>query len=162
MPTQHKFDARPWWDTGAYPMHRDDGTRYCHRIDYARLPIHPEFTEGFGLNALWSSDSGQRLNARRKLWRRLRTSFYERNDPKAGFSIQAATDEVPRCGARCRDGHACRARAVKNPVTGKQTRCRMHGGKSPGPKTQDGRARSLAALARGRQARWRKSCAKRQ
>ena len=42
----------------------------------------------------------------------------------------------PRCGARCRDGHPCQARAVWNyrhdqPRNG---RCRMHGGLSTGPR----------------------------
>jgi len=46
----------------------------------------------------------------------------------------------PRCGARCRDGHACQARIALNPNTGKlSTRCRMHGGWSTGPKTPEGR-----------------------
>lgn len=61
----------------------------------------------------------------------------------------------PECGARCRDGHACRARVVWSrsddgaPV--EAARCRMHGGLSTGPRTAEGRARSLAALARGRE-----------
>ena len=49
----------------------------------------------------------------------------------------------PRCGARCRDGHPCRAKAVWNedydcPVNG---RCRVHGGLSTGPRTPEGRRR---------------------
>ena len=44
------------------------------------------------------------------------------------------------CGARCRDGHVCRAKARNN------GRCRMHGGLSTGPKTQKGRARVSAAI----------------
>lgn len=55
--------------------------------------------------------------------------------------------ERPRCGARCRDGHACRAPAVwdhrrDRPRNG---RCRMHGGLSTGPKTPEGRQRIVAA-----------------
>jgi hypothetical protein len=51
--------------------------------------------------------------------------------------------ERPRCGARCRDGTPCKAPAVWNrrldrPVNG---RCRMHGGLSTGPKTEEGRRR---------------------
>jgi hypothetical protein len=51
--------------------------------------------------------------------------------------------ELPLCGARCRDGHACRARAAwdwwhEGPRNG---RCRMHGGRSTGPRTQEGRDR---------------------
>ena len=48
----------------------------------------------------------------------------------------------PFCGARCRDGRPCRARAVwlvgeSKPRNG---RCRMHGGLSTGPRTPEGRA----------------------
>jgi hypothetical protein len=54
-----------------------------------------------------------------------------------------------RCGARVRHRHGfCR----KWPVPGK-TRCRFHGGCSTGAITEDGKARSLAAMRAGRQ-RW--------
>ena len=58
----------------------------------------------------------------------------------------------PRCGAKCRDGHLCRAPAVwdnKNdrPRNG---RCRHHGGLSTGPRTAKGRRRSKAQLKYGR------------
>lgn len=46
------------------------------------------------------------------------------------------------CGARCRDGHACRAPRVRD-----RRRCKLHGGLSTGPRTDEGRARALAALA---------------
>ena len=54
----------------------------------------------------------------------------------------------PKCGARCRDGHQCRAPVVwdkenNRPVNG---RCRMHGGLSTGPRTVAGRLRSLQNL----------------
>lgn len=49
------------------------------------------------------------------------------------------------CGARCRDGHPCRA-----PGLGRGGRCRRHGGASTGPTSPEGRARSLAALRRRR------------
>jgi len=57
-------------------------------------------------------------------------------------------DERPRCGARCRDGHACNAPVVwkggaQAPRNG---RCRMHGGLSTGPRSREGWARTLAAL----------------
>ena len=41
----------------------------------------------------------------------------------------------PFCGARCRDGHACRARAVPG-----EKRCRQHGGLSTGPTSAEGKA----------------------
>lgn len=161
MPKAHKFDGMPWWDDEDSPMHDADGNRLSYRIDYERIPLHRELWSGYGLYGAWSGDLAVRLRARKKLWRRLRTGFYERNEPRAPSVPGNVKQRVPRCGAKCRDGHACRARAVKNPVTGKRTRCRMHGGKSPGPNTQDGRARSLEALARGRETRRRNCCAKR-
>jgi hypothetical protein len=48
---------------------------------------------------------------------------------------------APRCGAKTRQGTPCRAPAMAN------GRCRMHGGKSTGPRTE-------AGLARSRKARW--------
>ena len=46
---------------------------------------------------------------------------------------------APRCGARRRCGGLCRAPAMPN------GRCRIHGGKSTGPRTQEGMARMAAA-----------------
>ena len=62
--------------------------------------------------------------------------------------------ERPRCGARCRDGTPCQAPPVwdsrlDRPVNG---RCRMHGGLSTGPKTEEGRRR-IAESNRARAAR---------
>jgi hypothetical protein len=45
-----------------------------------------------------------------------------------------------RCGARCRDGHSCRAKVVPG-----RRRCRLHGGLSTGPRSADGRARIAEA-----------------
>lgn len=58
----------------------------------------------------------------------------------------------PRCGARTREGTPCQAPVVwdyknRKPRNG---RCRMHGGLSTGPKTAEGRQRSLACLRKGR------------
>ena len=54
----------------------------------------------------------------------------------------------PKCGARCRDGHACRAPVVWDVENNRprNDRCRMHGGLSTGPKTIEGRLRALANL----------------
>jgi hypothetical protein len=57
--------------------------------------------------------------------------------------------ERPRCGARTRAGGLCKAPAI----LGKE-RCRMHGGLATGPKTAEGKARSLAAAREGYR-RWR-------
>jgi len=55
---------------------------------------------------------------------------------------------APRCGARTRCGGACRQPAMKN------GRCRLHGGKSTGPRTAAGLARSRRArLIHGARAR---------
>lgn len=53
----------------------------------------------------------------------------------------ADPNNAPRCGAKTRKGRKCRAPAMRN------GRCRMHGGASTGPRTQEG-------LARSRRARW--------
>ena len=52
--------------------------------------------------------------------------------------------ELPLCGARCRDGHPCQARATRDAETGcyvRNGRCRLHGGLSTGPRTAEGRRR---------------------
>ena len=46
---------------------------------------------------------------------------------------------APRCGARNRAGLPCRCPAMKN------GRCQLHGGKSTGPKTEEGRQRIAQA-----------------
>lgn len=45
----------------------------------------------------------------------------------------------PRCGAKTRKGTPCRAPAMPN------GRCKLHGGKSTGPKTEEGRRRCAEA-----------------
>lgn len=49
---------------------------------------------------------------------------------------------APRCGARTRRGQPCRAPAMTN------GRCRMHGGTSTGPRTEEGLARLRRARTR--------------
>lgn len=61
-------------------------------------------------------------------------------------SIMKYNHGRPRCGAKTRSGSPCQ----RFPVPTK-TRCRLHGGLSTGPKTKDGKKRSLEALARGRE-----------
>ena len=46
---------------------------------------------------------------------------------------------APRCGAKTRSGTPCKAPAMAN------GRCRMHGGKSTGPRTPEGLERSKKA-----------------
>lgn len=45
-----------------------------------------------------------------------------------------AKADRPKCAARCRNGHACRAT-----VAAGRRRCRLHGGYSTGPRTEAGR-----------------------
>ena len=45
-----------------------------------------------------------------------------------------------RCGAKTRAGGAC-----QNPAIGGRSRCKLHGGLSTGPRTPEGKARSIAA-----------------
>ncbi len=54
-------------------------------------------------------------------------------------NVQGNPMNAPRCGARTRRGVPCRAPAMAN------GRCRMHGGKSTGPRTEAGLARSREA-----------------
>jgi hypothetical protein len=64
--------------------------------------------------------------------------------------------ELPRCGARCRDGHPCQARAAwdVDHCAPRNGRCRLHGGLSTGPRTPEGKRR-VAEAARQRARRQR-------
>ncbi len=63
----------------------------------------------------------------------LRTGPLRHGNPRGDPNL------APRCGAATRGGCACRAPAMAN------GRCRMHGGRSTGPRTEAGRARLRAA-----------------
>lgn len=63
-----------------------------------------------------------------------------------GYSYTKAFTKTVKCGARCRDGHACRAPARPN------GKCRCHGGCSTGPRTEEGRRQISEAQKR----RWAK------
>ena len=54
----------------------------------------------------------------------------------------------PKCGAKCRTGHPCQAPVVwdKEHNQPKNCRCRLHGGLSTGPRTLEGRLKSLKNL----------------
>lgn len=76
-------------------------------------------------------------------------SFPEFNDRSARAYDFGNRPQCVPCGARRhRDGQPCEAR----PEPGK-SRCRFHGGRSTGPRTEGGKARSLANLRRGREVR---------
>jgi hypothetical protein len=59
--------------------------------------------------------------------------------------------ELPRCGVRTRaDGHPCLMRAFRvlgEPLP-RNGRCRLHGGKSTGPKTPEAKAKNSLNLGR--------------
>jgi hypothetical protein len=52
--------------------------------------------------------------------------------------------KVQRCGARTRTGGCCKRPAEINPLTGRRSRCRFHGGLA-GCRTAEGKARISAA-----------------
>lgn len=58
--------------------------------------------------------------------------------------------ERPRCGARTRAGHPCKAPAlwIAGAAGPRNGRCRMHGGLSTGPRTPEGRQRCADAARR--------------
>jgi hypothetical protein len=58
-----------------------------------------------------------------------------------GSGGEGATKLKRVCGAKTRKGAPCQAQG-----RGKGGRCKLHGGMSTGPKTPEGKARSLAAL----------------
>lgn len=166
-----KFEPQPgwwlWWDEGPRRIHRNDGTRYQHRIDYWAIPLLPEFRD---IPGILSPDRQVQLNARKLLWRRLRHGYYDRHydehipEPEPRWDDRGnrivEPEPVPLCMARCKDGHRCRAHVVVNKHTGKQSRrCKWHGGHATGARTPEGKTRSLEALARAREARWKRGAA---
>ncbi|NCF34380.1 MAG: hypothetical protein GWP50_12545 [Proteobacteria bacterium] len=54
--------------------------------------------------------------------------------------VKDLTTKPRRCGAKTRSGMPC----AKYPIAGKR-RCRLHGGMSTGPRTEEGRARIASA-----------------
>jgi hypothetical protein len=61
----------------------------------------------------------------------------------------------PRCTARRRDGHRCQAKVAWDTKhdRARNTKCRVHGGMAPGPRTPEGRQRIAASNRRRAQAR---------
>jgi len=80
-----------------------------------------------------------------------------KQDRSRQWKVERRCDR-PLCSARCRDGHACKAKAVVNPKTDKPVngRCRMHGGLSTGAKSEEGKAKCREAARRGMIAYWRR------
>jgi hypothetical protein len=60
---------------------------------------------------------------------------------QAGMATRFGPDRPGRrCGAKTRSGGACQNPAIKG-----RSRCKLHGGKSTGPRTPEGKARAAAA-----------------
>ncbi|WP_279533260.1 HGGxSTG domain-containing protein [Rhodovulum marinum] len=73
---------------------------------------------------------------------------FTRTPPRArdGVSVDTESGQAPkRCGAQTRKGTPCRAKTLPG-----KTRCKMHGGLSTAPKTQEGRER----IAEAQRRRW--------
>ena len=87
----------------------------------------------------------------RSLWRLLAKLQRWENDARIRNRKRTPKSDRPRCGARCRDGHACQAQAVWDRTRGiiRNGRCRMHGGLSTGPKTPEGKRRSREGASKG-------------
>lgn len=73
-------------------------------------------------------------------------AIYIRSDGGIGISLYANDPKMPRkklgtCNAKTRRNTLCQAPPVRNKNTGKPVngRCKLHGGKSIGPKTEAGR-----------------------
>jgi hypothetical protein len=99
------------------------------------------------------SDIGNQTSIRKSNGR----GWLRHGNPPGDFST------APRCSAQTRAGGSCKAPAMAN------GRCRLHGGKSTGPRTEEGRQRcgalnrkhgrySNKAIAERRQARYLLRC----
>jgi len=65
--------------------------------------------------------------------------------------MEQLNQSKPLCGAKTRSGHPCRKPALK-----RKRRCRLHGGLSTGPRTDEGRARiANAQFKHGKYVNWR-------
>jgi hypothetical protein len=145
---------------------RPDGKAYRQRVNYSgqwlcddRLRTDPDWRKRY------AGTPEERLEACQRIWRRLRAgrfdtamtpflqalcTFAEASGEHLGNKRPRKSDR-PKCGAKCRDGHACQAPVAWNPHFNRQaTRCRLHGGLSSGPRSPEGKLASLAALNRAR------------
>lgn len=108
----------------------------------AKVHDYLEFLEPYA-HTSWTLDGGLNLVTGYDIWSGQIRLWWSRTKR-----------ERPRCGAKCRGGSLCQAPPVwdkrrDRPING---RCRMHGGLSTGPKTEEGRQR-IAESNRSRSAR---------
>ena len=69
------------------------------------------------------------------------TKFNREKFAESGLATRFGADwPGRRCGAKTRQGTPCQNPAIKD-----RARCKLHGGKSTGPRTADGKARVAAA-----------------
>lgn len=81
-------------------------------------------------------DFERAIKGQSRLWSEDKTGTYRMTD-------KPRRKDLPRCGARRKyDGKPCQAKALPN------GRCKYHGGLSTGPKTPEGRQRTLEGLTR--------------
>ena len=86
-----------------------------------------------------------------KGWIRTRVDNYiKKGDFKELETTTLSLDEwikhkTRKCNASKKNGQPCTARAINN-----TDKCRYHGGESTGPKTEEGRRKSLSKLAQFR------------
>jgi hypothetical protein len=85
---------------------------------------------------------------------RLRAMGYPWNDD--GEPRRVRRRDRPRCGARTKSGRPCKAPCVwdRENDQPRNGRCKLHGGLSTGPTTDEGRQRSIEAMQEGHR-RWR-------
>ena len=77
--------------------------------------------------------------SQKRIQKRFRAKFAWR--AKRELERQNTEKQEPKCGAFARStGKPCRMKALAN------GRCRLHGGLSTGPKTQEGREKAIANL----------------
>ena len=93
--------------------------------------LHPDYINYLVLRAANSAIGG--------FWR---NCIYEHK--KRQYDIQEG--QAGPCGAKKKNGQQCKAKAIH-----RSGRCRHHGGKSTGPKTIDGKIKSLSRLTQYRQ-----------
>ena len=101
--------------------------------------------------AAWLAEARRVAAQRRKDWKAEKARRWHAAHPPQ--PLRPSKEERPRCGARTRAGGRCQARALWHPgeLAPRNGRCRMHGGLSTGPRTEEGRRRSVEAGARGRE-----------
>jgi hypothetical protein len=125
------------------PRFREDDDGRCPTAGSAQDPIQRENVPRPAIpetaapgRCLREDDDGAASSAAKHPMQRERTGPLRNGNPRGNPNL------APRCGARTRMGCPCRAPAMRN------GRCRMHGGKSTGPRTEEGRARIRAARTR--------------